>query len=149
MFMCSLIPDKVAFRETAENAFWMAEGAADMSSLGCFIRICRCWQLVSTFSASFRFMWRTIKAKRNQAGWRHVTSHSKGLNGFWGSYSQCRSRHRLWLLVGHEMTQCFFIRHKVFNLRQRYSLILCAPDNRGMCVGCEHLWRTHLLCLLF
>lgn len=95
-------------------------GAADMSSLSRFIRICRCWQLLaSTLSAFFRFMCRTIKAKRNQVGWRHVTSHSKGLNCFFlggGSYSRRRSRHhRLWLLVGHEVTHGFSIIHRDTN----------------------------------
>lgn len=79
-----LIANKVAFREGAGNAFSTAEGAADMSSPSCFIWICRCWQLASTLSASFRFMWRTIKAKRNQAGWRHVASTQQGVKWLLG-----------------------------------------------------------------
>lgn len=142
-----LITNKVAFREAKGNTFSMAEGVADMSSLSCFIWICRCWQLASTFSASFRFMWRTIKAKRNRAGWRHVATHSKGLNGFWGSYSQCRSRHRLWLLVGHEMTQCFFIIHQTQSV-QFTSTICSYPGYPGWAryvCGCEHLSQTQLI----
>lgn len=121
--------------ERQQEMLFRRLGAADMSSLGRFIRICRCWQLLaSTLSAFFRFMCRTIKAKRNQVGWCHVTSHSKGLNGFWGSYSWRRSRHHhLWPLVGHEVTHGFSIIHQDTN---------CSSDLTYLLLSCAyHTWE--------